>query len=182
MEKRKFKIIAINDWYEDHHMEAGDACHMTEGDVMRKRLEEYEQKVEDGNWPGLPFECMATDENDAVEQYNNAHCSYDYYRALEAELEELHECHPVTLKQVMETCDDETLFRIVDETEDEKVVLNSDYKADVESILEILYPMLDREVSEMRVGTSEDPLSPKDTMPTVWVGLGDKNETGGQNG
>ena len=171
MEKRKFKIIAINDWYEDRHMEDGDACHMSEGDLMRARLSEYEEKIEGGKWPGLPFECMAEDEDEAVQKYNDAHCDYDYFKATEAEFEDLHDFSPVTLKQVMETCDDDTLFRIVDETEDEKVVLNSDYKDDVKSILEILYPLLDREVSEMRVGMSEDPLSPKDTMPTVWVSL-----------
>ena len=171
MEKRKFKIIAINDWYEDHHMEEGDACHMTEGDVMRHRLSEYEEKIEGGKWPGLPFECMAKDEDEAVQKYNDAHCDYDYYKATEAEFEDVHEFSPVTLKQVMETCDDDTLFRIVDETEDEKVVLNSDYKADDDGILEILYPLLDKEVRNMRVGVSEDPLSPNETMPTVWVDL-----------
>lgn len=39
----KMTIIEITDWYEDTNMEAGDACHMSEGDAMRLKLEEYER-------------------------------------------------------------------------------------------------------------------------------------------
>lgn len=86
--KTKFTILEITDWYEDVQMEAGDACHMSEGDVMRARLNEYEQKVEEGNWPGLPFTCMAEDAGSAIQKYNDKFCDYDYYKAVDADFAE----------------------------------------------------------------------------------------------
>lgn len=81
-------ITEITGWYEDRHMEAGDTSHMSGGDVMRHRLSEYEEKVEGGKWPGLPFTCEAQSEDDAISKYNDKFCEYDYYKAESAEFEE----------------------------------------------------------------------------------------------
>lgn len=84
----KMTIIEITDWCEDTNMEAGDACHMSEGDVMRLKLEEYERKIEGGKWPGLPFTCTAEDADSAIQKYNDKFCDYDYYKAVDAEFAE----------------------------------------------------------------------------------------------
>lgn len=84
----KMTIIEITEWYNDTNEEAGDACHMSEGDVMRMKLAEYEKKIEGGEWPGLPFTCTAEDADSAIEKYNDKFCKYDYYQALDAEFEE----------------------------------------------------------------------------------------------
>lgn len=85
---RKWTILDITDWYEDTQMEAGDACHMSEGDVMRAKLGEYEQKIEKGVWPGLPFTCEAEDADGAIQKYNDKFCGYDYYKAVDADFAE----------------------------------------------------------------------------------------------
>ena len=84
----KWTIVEITDWYEDEHMEAGDVCHMSEGDVMRFKLDDYEKKIENGEWPGLPFTCEADSAEEAIDKYNLKHCNYDYYKATDAEFEE----------------------------------------------------------------------------------------------
>lgn len=84
----KYTITAITDWWEDTAAEMGDASHVGDGDVMRLKLDEYERKVEENEWPGLPFTCEAESEDEAIEKYNNKHCDYDYYKAVEAEFEE----------------------------------------------------------------------------------------------
>ena len=83
--KTKFTILEITDWEEDEQMEAGDLCHMSEGDVMRIRLDEYEKKIEGGEWPGLPFTCLAEDADEAIQKYNDKFCDYDYYKAVDAD-------------------------------------------------------------------------------------------------
>lgn len=82
---KKWTILAITDWCEDRQMEAGDACHMSEGDLMRLKLGEYERKVENRDWPGLPFTCEAESEDEAIEKYNDKFCYYDYYKAVDAD-------------------------------------------------------------------------------------------------
>jgi hypothetical protein len=82
---KKWTILDITDWYEDTQMEAGDASHMGEGDVMRAKLDEYERKIEGGEWPGLPFTCEARDADDAIQKYNDKFCDYDYYKATDAD-------------------------------------------------------------------------------------------------
>lgn len=84
----KMTIIEITDWWEDTAAEDGDASHMGDGDVMRLKLEEYESKVENGKWPGLPFTCEAKSEDEAIRKYNDKFCEYDYYKAVSAEFEE----------------------------------------------------------------------------------------------
>ena len=84
----RWTILDITDWYEDTHMEAGDLCHMGEGDVMRAKLDEYEQKIEKGEWPGLPFTCTARDRDEAIQKYNDEFCDYDYYKAVDADFDE----------------------------------------------------------------------------------------------
>lgn len=172
----KFTITEITEWDEDFHMEAGDACHMSDGDIMRLKLSEYERKIENHDWPGLPFTCEADSREDAIDKYNQKNCDRDYYLASDADFEDPHEWESFTLKQLMETSDDEILFRINDEMGDEKVVFNNDYKEDDEGVLEVLYPILDRKVRDMDVGMSEDPISPTNKMPTIWVTLEEKND------
>ena len=36
---KRWTILSITDWYEDLCMEARDSSHMSEGDVMRVKLE-----------------------------------------------------------------------------------------------------------------------------------------------
>ena len=84
----KWTILYITEWYEDTHMEAGDLCHMSEGDVMRAKLGEYEEKIEEGKWPGLPFTCLAEDADDAIQKYNDKFCDYDYYKAADADFDD----------------------------------------------------------------------------------------------
>lgn len=82
-----FAITKITEWYEDRHQEAGDACHMSEGDLMRGKLREYEEKIEGGIWPQLPYTCEAETEDDAIAIYNNKVCDAHYYKASNAEFE-----------------------------------------------------------------------------------------------
>lgn len=81
-------ITEITGWLEDTAAEMGDASHMSDGDVMRLKLKEYERKVEGNEWPGLPFTCEAESEDEAIEKYNEEHCGSDYYKAVDAEFEE----------------------------------------------------------------------------------------------
>lgn len=84
---KRWTILDITDWYEDTQIEAGDLCHMTEGDIMRAKLGEYELKMEGGVWPGLPFTCEASDADDAIQKYNDKFCKYDYYKAVDADFD-----------------------------------------------------------------------------------------------
>lgn len=172
---KKFKITSIYGWEEDRHMEDGDACHCSEGDVMRKRLHEYEQKIENYDWPGLPFECTAEDERDAIGKYNKAHCEYDYFLATEAEFEDRHDFDEVKLRQVMGLADDNTMFRIDKGDKGEDLcVFNADFSDDCDGVCELVDPLLDRRVAEFSVGVSEDPANGnggKRTVPTVWIRL-----------
>lgn len=85
---KKWTIISITDWYEDIHMEAGDSSHMSDGDVMRAKLNEYETKIEHDDWPGLPFTCTAENADDAIQKYNDKFCEYDYYKAVDADFDD----------------------------------------------------------------------------------------------
>ena len=85
----RFRITEITEWEEDRYMEAGDSSHMSDGDIMRAKLAEYEEKIEGSKWPGLPFECDAKDEAEAIDTYNEINCGLDYYKALDAEIETL---------------------------------------------------------------------------------------------
>ena len=171
----KFKIIEIYGWEEDVHMEQGDACHMDEGDVMRHKLDEYEKKIENNEWPGLPFVCEAESEEEAIEKYNAEHCEYDYYKATEAEFEDRHDFYPVKLRQLLGHADDNTLFRIdKGDKGPELNVFNADFSDNYEGVCQLVDPLLDREVSEFSVGVSPDPTNEPGedrTMPTVWVRL-----------
>ena len=83
----KYTITAITEWEEDAYEEMADSGHISDGDIMRLKLDEYERKVERDEWPGLPFTCDADDAEDAVEKYNRRCCGGDYYKAVEAEFE-----------------------------------------------------------------------------------------------
>ena len=167
---KKFKITSIYGWEEDRHMEDGDACHCSEGDVMRKRLHEYEEKVENDNWPGLPFECMAEDEDDAIRQYNDKYCDYDYFKATEAEFESRYDFEPLKLRQVIGVLQDDTTL-IIDRGDGKKsiMVFKDDFTDEDEKACRLLDPYLDREVKSVSPGISPSPM--KRNLPTLWVTL-----------
>ena len=85
----KYTIIAITEWEEDTYEEMADSGHISDGDIMRKKLGEFVDKIDNDNWPGLPFTCEADNEDDAVAEYNRQCCDGDYYKAAEAEFEEV---------------------------------------------------------------------------------------------
>ena len=88
MTMKKFTITEISEWELDSRTEQGYYGHVSCGDIMRQKLDEYEQKVERGEWPGLPFACMAYSKEEAIGKYNDTHCNGDYYKAVDAEFEE----------------------------------------------------------------------------------------------
>ena len=81
----QYIITDIIDWELDEHAIAGDSSHMSDGDIMRLKLEEYEKKIENEEWPGLPFECEAESEEEAIDKYNEQFCDGDYYKATDAD-------------------------------------------------------------------------------------------------
>jgi hypothetical protein len=83
----KYKILEITDWEKDVTEEMADSGHISDGDIMRLELEEYEKKIENGEWPGLPFVCEAKSESDAIDKYNEKFCDGDYYRATDADFD-----------------------------------------------------------------------------------------------
>lgn len=170
----KMTITGITGWVEDEHMEMGDASHIGDLEVMKLKVAEHEKKIENNDWPGLPFTCEADSPEEAVEKYNEQCCKYDYYLAEEAEFEDIHEREPFTLKQLMGTATSDTLFRVIENDDEKAVVLNEDFEADDEGVLKILCPYLGRKVREIEAGMSEDPLNPKDRLPTVRVWLEDR--------
>lgn len=169
----KFKITHIYGWEEDVHAEMGDCGHMSDGDIMRLKLEEYEKKVEQCEWPGLPFVCEAESEDEAIDKYNEANCELDYYKATEAEFEDRHDFDSVKLRQLLGLAEDNTLFRIdKGNKQTDLCVFNSDFSDNYETVCEQVDPLLDREVISFCVGVSEDPTNEpgeKRTMPTMWV-------------
>lgn len=84
----KYKILEITDWEKDVTEEMADSGHMSDGDIMRLELEEYERKIENSEWPGLPFVCEAENEADAIDKYNEKFCDGDYYKATGADFDE----------------------------------------------------------------------------------------------
>lgn len=83
----KIKILEITDWEKDDWMMAGDSCHMPESEVLSAYAKEYEEKVENGNWPNLPFTCEAENEDEALEKYNEKCGRFSYIRAIDADME-----------------------------------------------------------------------------------------------
>lgn len=75
----------------------------------------------------------------------------------------------MTLRQIMDVAEDGILFRIKDPTDDEKVVFSTDYMLNDEGVISVIADLLDVCVSKINVGVSEDPISPRDKLPTVWV-------------
>lgn len=87
----KYTVLEITDWEQDDHEMAGDSCHMSMADVYFKLAEEYKEKVDNGNWPGIPFTCDADDEDDAFEKYKQEHCEYDYIVPIDADIEDTYD-------------------------------------------------------------------------------------------
>lgn len=79
----KFIITEVLDWELDEHEMAGDSSRMPDHEIDELKVDEYNRKIEEGNWPDLPYECDAEDEEDAIEQYNSDCCRGDYYKATE---------------------------------------------------------------------------------------------------
>ena len=79
----KFIITEVLDWELDEHEMAGDSSRMPDHEIDELKVDEYNRKIEEGDWPDLPYECDAEDEEDAIEQYNSDCCRGDYYKATE---------------------------------------------------------------------------------------------------
>jgi hypothetical protein len=84
----KITITAITDWEEDAGQIAGDASHEGERAVERMLEEERAAKLDDEWTTGLPFACEAEDLEDALDQYNEKFCEYDYLKAADADCDE----------------------------------------------------------------------------------------------
>ena len=84
---QKFTITEITEWIEDDHVMAGDASHEGRRAVQRLLEEERVRKLDEGKAEGLPYECEAEDIEDALDQYNEEHCRYDYLKAAECDYE-----------------------------------------------------------------------------------------------
>lgn len=83
----KFTITDITEWTRDDHEMAGDSCHMPESDVYYRLAAEMRKKVEEDEWPGLPFTCEAEDEDEALEKYRRKFCDGDYITPCDADIE-----------------------------------------------------------------------------------------------
>lgn len=68
-------------------MMRGDASHEGWGAVNALYAKEYERKVDNNKWEGLPFTCEADSVEEAVERYNDEICEYDYIKAVDADYE-----------------------------------------------------------------------------------------------
>ena len=76
------------------------------------------------------------------------------------------------LEELMECVFPDTLVRVVSPYDDEiAVVLASDFAAGDPGVADILAPLRHRKVSGVSGGTSEDPISPNNILPTVWAEL-----------
>lgn len=83
--KMEFTITEITEWDEDRWLIDGDSSHENPRTVRRLVEQEHEEK-EEGEWTkGLPFTCIAEDLDDALDQYNQKFCEYDYLKAIDAE-------------------------------------------------------------------------------------------------
>jgi len=174
----RYKIIEISSWVEDLHMEDGDACHMSEGDLMRRKLHEYEEKIENGKWPGLPFVCNAKNEEEAIEKYNAAHCKHDYYLADDVVMEDWHMYNPPRLRDILGVTSDDVLM-IVDLIVDHCLspvirFFNGDFTGGDVEVLEKVIPYLNREVVSVDIGRTEDTKSDDGDeveVETMWITL-----------
>lgn len=83
----KITITDITDHWKDEQMMDGDASHEGWGAVNTLYAEEYERKVENNEWEGLPFTCEADTIDEAIDQYNETVCGCDYIKAAEADYE-----------------------------------------------------------------------------------------------
>lgn len=93
----KVRITAITEWFEDRGLVDGDASHMGRSAVTQALAREYEQKVDKGIWPDIPFVCEvegdleSEGEGEALEQYNAKH-PQDFLVAGGCEWEEVADC------------------------------------------------------------------------------------------
>ena len=75
------------------------------------------------------------------------------------------------LEELMESVSPDTLVRVVSLDDEIAVVLVSDFAAGDPGVAEILAPLRRRNVRCISCGTSEDPISPNNKLPTMWVNL-----------
>lgn len=81
----KFTLLAIIDWEKNYAQIAGDMSHEGDAPVEGLVAKEMEKKVENNNWPGLPFTCTANNLDEALDIYNAKCCEFDYIRAINAD-------------------------------------------------------------------------------------------------
>lgn len=93
----KVRITAITEWFEDRGLMDGDASHVGRSAVTQALAREYEQKVDKGIWPDIPFVCEvegdleSEGEGEALEQYNAKH-PQDFLVASGCEWEYVADC------------------------------------------------------------------------------------------
>lgn len=93
----KVRITAITEWFEDSSLMDGDASHEGRSAVIQALAMEYEQKVDKGIWPDIPFVCEVEGdlesevEGEALEQYNSKH-PQDFLVASGCEWEYVADC------------------------------------------------------------------------------------------
>ena len=87
MKKKTFTITSIIDWMRDDAHIAGDKSHVNPRDVDELINEEIERKIDNDEWPGLPFTCEAANEDEAIDIYNGTCCAFDYIIAITGEYE-----------------------------------------------------------------------------------------------
>jgi len=72
----KFTINDILEWEEDKAAAASIYSHEGEREYQRCLEAERVAKLDNKWTEGLPFTCEATDEDDAIEQYNEKYCPW----------------------------------------------------------------------------------------------------------
>lgn len=76
------------------------------------------------------------------------------------------------IEELLERVSPDTLVRIINQYGDEiAVVLASDFAAGDHGVADILAPLRRCKVCRVSCGVSEDPISPNNKLPTMWVDL-----------
>ena len=82
----RYVINDILSYEKDHAQMAGDCSHIGEAEVYGALAVALHEILTDG-WQGLPFECEAESEDDALEKYIAQYYQYGYIKPTEADIE-----------------------------------------------------------------------------------------------
>jgi hypothetical protein len=75
------------------------------------------------------------------------------------------------LEELLERVALDTLVRVVVLDDEVAVLLAADFACNDPGVMGILEPLRRRKVRCISCGVSEDPISPNDKLPTMWVDL-----------